>query len=518
MVIARESVKKRASLRVPTAYNLQTLFQFVTGKTIENSHRALEDVKATITVLRYEPFWVDRKAYVFKINNQLQTIDIPVHHDDSGDDVSVSSSSSEEDNNETESTIPMGNSWRTGATFTPVSPDPIQRFQQYFTSTGRSRKLRNGIQCSPIDVNTPIRAWREIFKITFLDKIVKYTNEYGLIHAKSWSDITRKDLEAFIAVLFVSGIQKRKDKPSHWFSDNKLLENPVMKKIMSGRKFFTILRFLHCCPAVNQDPSADTYDPAYKVAEVRDYLEDRFTRLFIPGQQLSLDESLIRAFGRIKFKVRIVTKAARYGIKVFVITDAQTAYVLRVLFYTGKATYSGHDTDDKLKTVQIVNKLVQPFAGSHRTIYVDRFYTSLELLISLAEKNLYLTGTMLANRIPQGIRIAKGSTKYKQMKRGDAVKCKVVFTKSDGQHSEAGLVCWKDRNIVYCLSNDSNNFDFDECCRRVDGGVTWIPRPISIALYNKFMGGVDLADMRRMHCTSTIMGQNRWWLKLFFIY
>ena len=345
---------------------------------------------------------------------------------------------------------------------------------------------------------------------------MKYTNEYGLIHAKSWSDITRKDLEAFIAVLFVSGIQKRKDKPSHWFSDNKLLENPVMKKIMSGRKFFTILRFLHCCPAVNQDPSADTYDPAYKVAEVRDYLEDRFTRLFIPGQQLSLDESLIRAFGRIKFKVRIVTKAARYGIKVFVITDAQTAYVLRVLFYTGKATYSGHDTDDKLKTVQIVNKLVQPFAGSHRTIYVDRFYTSLELLISLAEKNLYLTGTMLANRIPQGIRIAKGSTKYKQMKRGDAVKCKVVFTKSDGQHSEAGLVCWKDRNIVYCLSNDSNNFDFDECCRRVDGGVTWIPRPISIALYNKFMGGVDLADMRRMHCTSTIMGQNRWWLKLFF--
>ena len=30
------------------------------------------------------------------------------------------------------------------------------------------------------------------------------------------------------------------------------------------------------------------------------------------------------------------------------------------------------------------------------------------------------------------------------------------------------------------------------------------------------MGGVDLADMRRLHCNSTIMGQNRWWLKLFF--
>jgi hypothetical protein len=30
------------------------------------------------------------------------------------------------------------------------------------------------------------------------------------------------------------------------------------------------------------------------------------------------------------------------------------------------------------------------------------------------------------------------------------------------------------------------------------------------------MGGVDLADMRQLHCNSTIMRQNRWWLKLFF--
>jgi hypothetical protein len=48
------------------------------------------------------------------------------------------------------------------------------------------------------------------------------------------------------------------------------------------------------------------------------------------------------------------------------------------------------------------------------------------------------------------------------------------------------------------------------------GGIIRIPRPISIANYNKYMGGVDLADMRRLHCNSTIMGQNRWWLKLFF--
>ena len=53
MRIARESVKKRASsVGIPSAYNLQTLFQFVTGNLMENSHCALDDVKATVTILR----------------------------------------------------------------------------------------------------------------------------------------------------------------------------------------------------------------------------------------------------------------------------------------------------------------------------------------------------------------------------------------------------------------------------------------------------------------------------------
>ena len=169
-----------------------------------------------------------------------------------------------------------------------------------------------------------------------------------------------------------------------------------------------------------------------------------------------------------------------------------------------------------MKTVQIVERLVQPFVGTHRTIYVDWFYTSLELLRTLADKDLYVTGTMLANRIPQAIRIAKTSAKFKNMKRGDAVKCRVRFKTKSGATSYAGLVCWRDRNIVYCLSNDTNNFEFDECSRRGQGGIFQIPWPISIADYNQYMGGVDLADMRRLHCNSTIMCQNRWWLKLFF--
>ena len=123
-----------------------------------------------------------------------------------------------------------------------------------------------------------MRAWSKVFKTSLLDKIINYTNDYGHVNAKHWQDITRKDLEAFIAVLFVSSVQKRKDKPSNWFSDNRILESQVMKKIMSGRKFFTILRYLHCC-SMEPQPAGTDYDPAYKIAELRDYLEDRYNRL-----------------------------------------------------------------------------------------------------------------------------------------------------------------------------------------------------------------------------------------------
>jgi hypothetical protein len=70
--------------------------------------------------------------------------------------------------------------------------------------------------------------------------------------------------------------------------------------------------------------------------------------------------------------------------------------------------------------------------------------------------------------------------------------------------------------MVYCLSNNVNNFEFEECSQRGIGGIIRIPHPLLIANYNKYMGGVGLADMRRLHCNSTIMCQNCWWLKLFF--
>ena len=558
--LSKTTIKEK-KLNIPDNYKLSSLFYYCTGKEPTTSHRASGDVDSTINILLFKEFWNERSKHIHKIDimgtikkNKLTIIPYEkklIPNDDSdtdneSDDQSANSSVEQKDDdsncNENVNEIENNNSntinieineidnndntndigWKSDTPFDGVDSESL--FMEKMMSRSSTRinddiEIRIGLQSSKNTVNSPMKAWRQVFTNSILDRIVKYTNEYGDCKLNSWTNIDRTDLTDFISVLFISSIQKRKDRSSHWWSDNPLLESPVIKRLMTGRKFHTILRFLHCCSLENQPNKDDPdYNPAYKIQEIMDLLESRYQRLFIPGSSLSLDESLIRAFGRMKFKVRIITKAARYGIKLYVLTDARTAYVLKVIIYTGKQTYQTYNNDniEMKKTVQIVRELVEPYINSYRTIYVDRFYTSIDVMKELDKVSLFITGTVMKNRIPKEFVIAKTSKQFKSMKRGDYTYHKYSYVDENKKNIQYGLVAWKDRNMVYMLTNNWATTKEGSCRRRSANGIITLNRPDVIEQYNNFMGGVDLADMRRLHCNSTLMGQNRWWLKLFF--
>jgi Transposase IS4 len=130
---------------------------------------------------------------------------------------------------------------------------------------------------------------------------------------------------------------------------------------------------------------------------------------------------------------------------------------------------------------------------------------------------LYVTGTVMKNRIPKQYGLKKGSAAYKLMQKGDYSSHKHSYLADDGTVKECGLVCWKDGDMVYCLTNSVTTATKGKCFRRQQGGRRIeCDRPTTIEEYNQYRGGVDLADQRRKHCDSTIMGQHRWWLKLFY--
>ena len=61
--------------------------------------------------------------------------------------------------------------------------------------------------------------------------------------------------------IVTGGIQKRKDRPSNWFSNEPTRENPLMKRIMPRRRFAKLLRYLHVS-SMAISPSTVEYDQA----------------------------------------------------------------------------------------------------------------------------------------------------------------------------------------------------------------------------------------------------------------
>ena len=138
----------------------------------------------------------------------------------------------------------------------------------------------------------------------------------------------------FISILLITSIQKRKIKSSHWFFEDLILENLIMKKIMTNNKFHDILSYSYAYNTRGQsNASRDNYDPAHKIQKFKDMLEIRYNKAFIPGCALSLDESLIRCFRCLKFKILIIAKSARYRIKVHIIAYATTACAGNILHW-----------------------------------------------------------------------------------------------------------------------------------------------------------------------------------------
>ena len=147
----------------------------------------------------------------------------------------------------------------------------------------------------------------------------------------------------------------------------------------------------------------------------------------------------------------------------YVITNATTSYILKVLVYTGKYTYQESISESLKKTVQVVQQLVETFRGSFRTVYVERFYTSIDLIKELQQMQLFVTGTILCNRIPRTLTIGKSSRQFKHMCRGDVVKHVFHYKDKDGGPHKTGLVLWKDMNVMYSMTNDTTTRTMDVC-------------------------------------------------------
>ena len=177
--------------------------------------------------------------------------------------------------------------------------------------------------------------------------------------------------------------------------------------------------------------------------------------------------------------------------------------------YTSK---TGHDPE-KGVAHHLVIKLLQGLEGNGYNIFVDNWYLSPAPFLDLAKDKTLACGTVQADRKGFSSDIMNIKDKeIKSMKRGQS-----VFR----QKGRLTVCTWKDNKFVHLLTTMPATSECSTVTWAVKEKGKWVQkevqRPAIVELYNKFMGGVDLADQRvRSYQRNT--KSYVWYMKLFFYF
>ena len=108
----------------------------------------------------------------------------------------------------------------------------------------------------------------------------------------------------------------------------------MFSKIMTKDKYYFIMRILH----FSNDHLPKPDDKLYKIRMVIDSLKSNFGNNFVPSENLCIYESFLLFKGRLGFRQYIPSKRSRFGIKLFIICDSATGYVLDFIICIGVST------------------------------------------------------------------------------------------------------------------------------------------------------------------------------------
>ena len=264
---------------------------------------------------------------------------------------------------------------------------------------------------------------------------------------------------------------------------------------MSRNRFDEVKRYIHFCN--NQD--LDQGDRFAKIRLILDTMKLNFSRVFELGGGISFDEGTWATKSRYAPSKQFnPMKPHKWGWKLFMTCCATTGYCYNFEMYQGKHNPEDGEALAKERTAgpMALYRNVKHLAGSGRTIYCDRYYTSVALFIMLLNIGLYAVGTIRTDSsgFPQTI-IKK---KKDKCERGD-LEALVTQVQVAGENIGTLIAsCWVDTKPVHLIST-AYGLEPTTVRRRIRGGnVIDIPTIEPYEKYGQGMGGVDLHDFLRM--------------------
>lgn len=374
------------------------------------------------------------------------------------------------------------------------------RFQEKFKNFNFSQNF--GSTLPNIGDVTPLQIFKKMFSDELLNKIVEETNLYASQNKHNFS-IEIDELQAFFGILVIMGFHHLPGMRMYWSYDPNFRVERIAN-IMSIKRFLAILRHIHLnnnekCPKKGEN----NFDRLYKLRPLIDHLNKEFKLLFSPSRELSIDESMVGFKGRSSLKQYMPMKPVKRGFKIWVMTCARTGYMLSFKVYEGKEISHVEGTLGE----RTVLHMSEPYHSKGYALYFDNFFSTIELLSNLLQKNTFACGTFRTNRkhYPKDHLLNDN-----QLKLGES-----DFVADE----KTGIsVCkWHDRGkkcVVVISSLHDPSIKVDVVRTNKEAKKEKVPCPQSVAEYNKFMGGVDLFD-QYLASYSISWKSRKWWMKIF---
>jgi hypothetical protein len=234
---------------------------------------------------------------------------------------------------------------------------------------------------------------------------------------KYWTPTSADELKAFLGLHVIMAIDHKPNIGAYW-SDNKHLGNPGIKACMTKNRFEKLLQYMHIADNSKQ-PARDSpqYDALFKVRPIMEQVKLNSRENFNPNPELSIDEMMIGFKGRLFFRQYMPAKPTKWGIKTWAIADPGTGYTLDFNVYTGKGQ-TGTDQTHGLG-YNVIMELTRPYFNKNHEIIMDNFFSSVDLIVDLLDKDTYATVTTRPNRknFPPVLKLPKGKKNVQRARR-----------------------------------------------------------------------------------------------------
>ena len=182
----------------------------------------------------------------------------------------------------------------------------------------------------------------EVFQTVILE-INRYADQFFLLkgdtlaqhsRAKKWKPVTLAELKKFIGLTIATGLLDKRGSLADYWSTNSVLYTPFFGQTMPRNQFQLILRFLHFNN--NEARPLGNTDKLYKLRLLYNKIIENWRSLYQLGEQISIDDRMLKWRSQLSFRVYQKDKLIKYGIKAYILADSNSGYCWNMDIYHGQ--------------------------------------------------------------------------------------------------------------------------------------------------------------------------------------